>query len=284
VRLTSHPRNPFGSDTSATIASVAPVTQTRVLAVLPRDDAALLVREKQIAAELEADMRREMSSREGSNLWQMPRGLAAHPVPGMEPVFERWLQQSNAFEDHAILGLKNLNTSASRAALATLAKTPNKPSSYTQEAATRALADLGDRQYYPLMVQLLASPNERVRRSAVTGVANLGGEDGVARLLAMVRAGGVNGLARDAVTALGNTKSRTAVKGLIDAMPRTEGPDAVEADWPLFVLTHHRLPNLDVLRTPEQTHQAWLQWWETTGHSAPLYSPFECAAGARQPN
>jgi len=242
-----------------------------------------LARQKQMAAEIEAEMRREISFRDASNLWQVRRGLAAHPAPGMEPVFEHWLQLPNDFEADAILGLKNLNTPASRAALAALARTPSKPSSYTQDAATRALADLGDRQYYPLMVQLLASRDERVRRAAVPGVASLGGEDGVARLLDMVRAGGANGLARDAATALGNTKSRTAVKGLIDAMPRTEGPDAFGAEWPLFVLTHHRLPNVDVLRTPERAHQEWLQWWETTGHSAPVYGPFECAPGAREP-
>jgi hypothetical protein len=262
------------------------VTQTRVLVILPKTDAVLLVRERQAAADVEAALlrldtrsvnsldERVAAARERSNLAQRRHGLAVHPAPGMEPVFVHWMELSNDFANDAILGLKKLNTPASRAALATLARAPSKPNTSTQDGATAALATLGDRQYYPLMVDLLASADERVRSEAADGVANLGGEDGVAKLLAELRAG--RNVPR-AVFALGNTASRAAVKGLIDLMATDQGHTTVNARWPLYTLTHHQLPDVSVPRTAEQTYREWLQWWETVGKDGPVYSKFECA-------
>ena len=202
VVLTSHPGkvHPVSGGNTAMPPQPAPVTATLTLVVLPKDDAALLIREKQLAAEVETEIlsqkhtpietsEREASWRQSQNVRQVRRGLAIQPAPGMEPVFIQWLQLPNDFEDDAISGLKNLNTQESRAILARVAETPNKPSSYTQEAAVYALGDMGDRQYVSLMVQLLASPNERVRRAAIAGVGRLGGDSGVTKLVEIAHTG-----------------------------------------------------------------------------------------------
>ena len=97
----------------------------------------------------------------------------------METVFEHWLQLPSDFEGDAITGLKNLNTTESRAALATIASTPDKPNNRTQVPAIASLAEMGDPQYYPLMVQLLASPDQEVRREAIFGMGSLGGDAAV---------------------------------------------------------------------------------------------------------
>jgi hypothetical protein len=289
VELTSHPgKVPVEPDENAMAPLLlTPVTQTLTLVVLSRDDAALLAREKQMATEMEEEIlsqkhtpttkaEREASWREMQNVRQVRRGLAVQPTTGMEPIFEHWLQLPNDFEGDAILGLQNLNTEESRAELADIAKTPNKPNSYAQEAATRALAEMGDRKYYPLMVQLLASPDQRVRRAAIVGVGNLGGEVGVAKLAEIAQTGGAMEQG-DALTALGDTKSRAAVKVLIDLMTVKNLQHPLDAEWPLFVLTHHRLDRVTYLRTPEQAHEAWQQWWNAGGKNSPVYSPTECA-------
>jgi hypothetical protein len=287
VQLTSHPGRPFraGNDKTLSAAPAELVTQTLTLEVTPRDDAALLAREKQMAADLEAEILtrrsppspadRDASFREMQNIRQIRSGLAAQPAPGMESVFQHWLQLPNDFESDAITGLKNLNTKESRAALAKIAETPNKPNSYIEEAATYALDEMGDVTYFSLMVQLMASPNERVQRAAIRGAGALGGDAAVPVLLEKMRAA-ANTERNDAMSALGDTKSRAAVKALID-LSGGKGNDYQNAWWPLFVLTHHSLPKVTYLRTAEQTHDAWQRWWDAGGKNALVYSPYECA-------
>jgi hypothetical protein len=279
-------------DKTETAAAPAPIKQTLTLEVLSKNDAALLAREKQMAAGVEAEILTVKrapapdSEEERAAIWiqmqnvrQVRHGLASQPVSGMEPVFEHWLRLPNDFESDAIAGLKNLNTKDSRAALAELAKTPSKPNSSTQEGATRSLAEMGDRQYYPLMVQLLTSPDLNLRRAAIAGVGKLGGESGVAQLIEVLRTGSIVEQ-NDVLTALGNTNSRAAVKALIDLMGAKDAKGPVVAEWPLFVLTHHRLEQVTYRRTPAQTHEAWQQWWDAGGKNAPVHSPSECAQDA----
>jgi hypothetical protein len=218
------------------------------------------------------------------NRRQLRHGIAVHPAAGMEPVFERWLQL-NDFEDDAILGLKNLNSAGARATLMTLASTPSRPNRYTQSGATNALAEMGapvplqesrDREIFLLMVRHLSSPHELLRQAAVRGVANLGGEQGVAMLLRIARSE-TGTMSRTAITRLGSTASRTAVKGLIDLMAPQAGRTPVEVEWPLFLLAHYQLPSIGRLRTPAETHQEWQRWWDTTGKNAPVYAPHQCA-------
>jgi hypothetical protein len=305
VQLSSDPGKPGplgrdgrldrGRTLPAAPPSALAVTQTRTLVILPRNDAELLARETQWAAEVEsAESRRfasrpgggtgaaarEARQRESDNVLWFRRGLAEHPVPGMEHVFERWLQMSNVYEDDAIRGLKNLDTPASRAVLAQFARTPSRPSSSTQRLSIAALADLTDRRYYPLMLEALASPAEDVRRQAVLhGLGNLGGENGVAKLLELARTSSEAIMVNDALSALGRTGSRTAVKGLIDLIATTGGGRGLldAGGFPLFLLTHHRLPNVPTLRTADELHQEWLNWWDTTGKNARVYTRFECA-------
>ena len=289
VVLTSHPGKVFSTSggNGALFPQPAPVTETLTLMVLPKDDAALLIREKEIAAKIEAEIpaqrhiqkttaERETYWRQGQNLLQVRRGLAMHPAPGMESVFIQWLQLRNDFEDDAITGLKNLNSQEARTALEKLAETPNKPDSYTQEAAAYALDDMGDRKYFSLMVQLLASPNQRVRRAAIAGIGRLEGDSGVTKLVEIAHTGNTTDQ-RDVLTALGNTDSRLGVKALIDLMTATDIPDRLDAEWPLFVLTHHHLEKVSYRRTPEEAHDAWQHWWDMGGKEAPVYSSYECA-------
>jgi len=79
------------------------------------------------------------------------------------------------------------------------------------------------------------------------------------------------------MSTLGDTKSRAAVKALIDIMPSLPDSDASDASWPLFVLTHHRLPQVSYRRTGAQTHDAWQRWWDAGGKNAPVYGQYECA-------
>jgi len=288
VELTSHPGKAFqsGNPPSAVSAKPAPVTQTVTLKVLQQDNAALLALEKQMASDIAAEIMspkraavtmedREASFRESQNIRRVRSGLAAQPAPGMEQVFEHWLQLPNDYDGDAIAGLKNLNSKESRGVLATIAETPNKPNSYIEESATYALSDMGDATYLPLMVKLMASPNERVRRAAIQGVGKLGGDAAVPVLLQEMRTAPT--IERnDAMSALGDTKSREAVKALID-LTGGSGSDYQNTWWPLFVLTHYRLPQVTYRRTAEQTHDAWQRWWATGGKNAPVYSPYECA-------
>jgi hypothetical protein len=202
-------------------------------------------------------------------------GLSVYPVAGMEPVFRNWVE-SDQYNAYGLMALKRLNTPAAREALADIA---SSQTSFRWQAVD-ALADLGDKTYLSLLVQLLASPNEPVRRAAIQGVGKLGGDAAVPVLLEEIRTA-PNIERNDAMTALGDTKSRAAVKVLID-LTGGSGSDYQNTWWPLFVLTHHRLPTVTYRRTAEQTHDAWQRWWNTGGKDAPVYSPYRCASKEKQ--
>ena len=95
VELTSHPGKVLQADRDKLSSPVnpMPVTQTLKLEVMPKDDAALLAREKQMAAELEAEIlhtqpmpaapeEREARRRAMENVRRIRSGLAAQPTPG----------------------------------------------------------------------------------------------------------------------------------------------------------------------------------------------------------
>jgi hypothetical protein len=292
VEVTSHPGRVFQAGVKhGQSALPAAAAQTLTLVVMAKDDTELLAREKQMAVDVETEILaragkpmppnedRSAMWRESQNVRQIRKGLAAQPVAGMEAVFEHWLRLPNDFEDDAVMGLKNLNTEASRADLAKLANTPDKPNSYAQVGATYALADMNDAKYYPLMVQLLSSANEEVRRAAIVGVGNLGGDAGAEKLVDVAHTGS-QVERNDALAALGNTQSRAAVKALIDLMLPSDGQGGLVGDWPLFVLTHHRLDQVTLPRTAAEAHDAWEIWWNVGGKDAPVYSQFECGPGA----
>jgi hypothetical protein len=173
VQVTSHghigrypaaatPRTRQDSIQSPLTEVAVPVTQLFVLVIMPQDDASLLVREHQLAAAAETEIlratdpmrsgratARDSQFREESNALQVLRGLAAQPVAGLETDFEHWLTLSIDFESDAITGLTNLNTPASCAALATIARTPDRRGSQAQERAAAALRQPGDRRCPP---------------------------------------------------------------------------------------------------------------------------------------
>jgi hypothetical protein len=289
VLVTSHPARPFVASpdpSSIANASVESTTHTLRLVVLPRDDVALLAREKKLAEELEMPTRRpagspigpdqrEYEQRASANLHQIRRGLIAQPLPGMEEVFSRWLL-TNSFEAEGIEGLRNLNTPQARAILATLANTPSARNSYTQDAAIRALGEMGDQQFLSLMLAQIASEDDRVHRAAIFSAGKIGGDAAVPKLVDLLR--GANAADRnDASTALSTTNSRAAVKPLIDALAAASDEMQANVYWPLFVLTHHVLPHQPTLRTAAQAHSEWLRWWNDAGKDARIYSRFACA-------
>ena len=274
-----------------TLTTPPPTTQTLTLEVLPRDDAALLKREEQMAADADAEFlssvrlsaraaQSDAWARQELNAEQIDRGLAAQPVPGMELVFVHWLQMQVGLDAEAIIGLKNLNTKASRAALAEIARAPGKPNSYMRESAISALAQMGDRRYYPLMAELLTSPNEAVREAAIEGVGTLGGEAGVAKLAEIARAGTDQNAA---MTALGDSDCRAAVKVLVDLLAEKDMKSPFIAQLALLELTHRQLHRAQLMGTPEQAHADWQQWWNAGGRNAPVYTEYECAPNAVLP-
>jgi len=129
---------------------------------MPKDDLSLLAKEKQMASDVESDILamnhpsisaklRAAAIRQSQSLWQIRRGLALQPVPGLESLFDHWIQFRHGFENDAVIGFKNLNTNESRAVLARAAAKPNMPNDYSQQSVVYALADTRDSTYYPLM-------------------------------------------------------------------------------------------------------------------------------------
>lgn len=149
---------------------------------------------------------------------------AARVVSSLAPVFLEdtilGMLETPLIRDFAVLGLKNLNTARSREALANIVQ--GAPGyTYQKEVAIRELAQMGDKKYFPLLLDIAQKQAPNQARDYVLAAAELGGDDALPYLRSLLRdpdpfsqANGVMGLEK--------TGSRAAVPLLIETLKSSE--------------------------------------------------------------
>jgi HEAT repeat protein len=141
--------------------------------------------------------------------------------------------------------------------------------------AAKALSEMGDREYFPLLKQIAESKPPNESGEAVRYAATLGGDDAIPWLASKLR--DRDPIARGAVIwPLAATGSRRAVPMLIDLLLSKDENLPQAAEIALVQLTH-RSVSVDKYSsgTPIVAHQSWLRWW-ASHPDAPVYGPKSC--------
>jgi len=208
------------------------------------------------------------------------RQLALAAITQNPPVFLEPLLLEEADDPNdtraVIPGLARLGTRAAKDKLAGLAW-PKNPESLTQPAI-QALAELGDRSYCPVMLDLAQQNAGYSRMIALRGAGYLCGEKAIPLTLRLLNSADQS-LRYELAYALGNTHARDAVPILSDFLAdRDENVRRAAVDA-LATLTHRsQEPGIASLEAAAQTRRAWMAWWSGYGRRAKIYGPEDCAA------
>lgn len=179
----------------------------------------------------------------------------------------------------ALLGLRNLNTPRSREELAKIAQSASE---YTQEneAAVNYLAQMGDKKYFPLLLEIAKKQPAKEGRDYVLAAAELGGDDAIPYLCELLNGSDPDAHA-NAVIGLEETGSRQAVPLLIEVLKQPNanlGKLALDA---LTDLTHRSAFAVD--DPPAEEYGKWQAWWSANATTAPVYGPHQCGEVGKLP-
>jgi len=206
------------------------------------------------------------------------QGLSEYPAAGMEDVFRGWVE-GHEFNTYGVSALKQLNTPASREALAEIAESKEHPDDTWFQSfrpqAVDALADLGDKTYVPLMERLLHDSSNSVQMSAAQALGLMGGEAELGPLADSARNGPTQGIRLEAIRAIGYTASLKAVPLLIDLVSMEDANQPDGSYYALRTLTHTEFPAPADKSIPE-VKSAWMQFWSLRRQGARAYGPYDC--------
>ncbi|MFL6439444.1 MAG: HEAT repeat domain-containing protein [Terriglobales bacterium] len=179
-----------------------------------------------------------------------------------------------AMRQFAITGLRNINTPAAREALANIARSGIPKYSYEGDMAAKALSEMGDQEYFPLLKQIAESKPPDQSGEAVRYAATLGGDDAISWLASKLR--DRDPIARgEVIWALAATGSRRAVPMLIDLLLSNDEHAPRAAEIALVQLTHRSVRDKYRSGAPIVAHQSWLRWW-ASHPDATVYGPKSC--------
>lgn len=179
---------------------------------------------------------------------------------------------------YALIGLRHLNTARSRARLASFVQdTPDY--SYDKEQAIKDLSEMGDTEYFPLLLAEAKKWEPNQARDYVLAAARLGGEAAMPYVVSLF--GSSEPFSRgNALMALPETGSPQAVPFLIEALKDPNTDFGRLASLGLIQLTH-RSPFEDGRiwgESPSAEYRDWTRWWSTHSSDAAIYKPSECGA------
>ena len=176
----------------------------------------------------------------------------------------------------ALTGLRHLNTSRSREALAKIVE-DTSGYSYGKEQAIKYLSEMEDKNYLPLLLDEAKKQEPNQARDYVLAAAQLGGEDAMPYVASLVSSSDAFSRA-NGVMALPLTGSRRAVPVLIDLLLSPDVDLARLASIGLIRLSH-RSPfetGQWFSNSPSNEYANWIGWWRLRGDDAPIYGPSQC--------
>lgn len=183
---------------------------------------------------------------------------------------------SDSHRGFAMGALRKMNTARSRKALAEVATKNGE----WQEQAIRYLGEMGDRNYYPLVLRAAKTfePGSNTRQTAIRAAAELGKDESVPFLASLLQSH-VKWNRINAVQGMYESASRESVPYLIGLLLDKDDFIAQMAAGTLVGLTH-RTPvsggPIERSKNPVAQHPAWSRWWSLLGSTAPIYRPEDC--------
>jgi len=176
-------------------------------------------------------------------------------------------------DEWAPLAFQRLNTPRSMAALAGLVRM-GKVGSYEHMKADEILAESGDTQWFPLLLE--TAEKHPKMANYLANAAESGGDQILPTLIPRLDSSDTELTRPIAISALGYTGSRAAVPILIGLL-RTTGPgDAERALAGLRQLSHRDIGGSNPFAEPQSQYPRWLNWWKSEGASATIYKPKDC--------
>jgi len=176
----------------------------------------------------------------------------------------------------ALIGLRHLNTARSRETLAGIVQ-GTSGYSYEKEQAIKYLSEMGDKKYFPLLLDEAKNWLPNQARDYVLAAAELGGEDAMPYVVSLL--GSSDPFSRgNAIMALPQTGSRHAVPLLIELLRDHDTDLEKLASTGLIQLTHHSLSENGRLYSDSLSggYPDWMHWWLLHGGAAPIYGPSQC--------
>jgi hypothetical protein len=191
------------------------------------------------------------------------RAIASGAQPWLEDTIVGMLRRSTSRE-FALLGLKNLNTPRARQELAKIVKDTSEETT-ENVTAVEYLGEMGDKAYFPLLLELAKKEAASGDRAYVLAAAQLGGEAAVPFLKELLVSKDAN-VRTTAAIGLGKTGNREAAGVLVESLKGGDAQFQFVAGAALGELTHQS----------NKGAKDWQKWWEQEGQSAKIYGPKEC--------
>lgn len=176
----------------------------------------------------------------------------------------------------ALLGMRHLNTARSREALAAIIQ--NTPGySPQKEQAIKFLSEMGDKTYFPLLLELAKAQEPDQARDYAMAVGRLGGDQALPYLSSLLNSRNSFSQA-NAVIALPETGSRYAVPILIALLQNSSIDVERLASIGLIRITH-RSPfeaGQWFSGSPSSDYPTWMQWWRLHGNTSQIFDSGHC--------
>ena len=219
-----------------------------------------------------------LQSGDGEIQREAERVIASGAPPWLEDTIIGMLRRYTSRE-FALLGLKNLNSPRSRQELANIVQNTSEGTPESETAAAY-LALLGDKKYFPMLLQIATKLPPSESRTYVLAAAQLGGDDALPFLQELLNSSDTNARAT-AILGLEKTGSRAAVPVLLAVLKDSNADLGHLALNSLAGLTHR---NAEVSNDPpSDLYPSWGNWWAAQGHTATIYRPEQCTAAQPLP-
>ncbi len=202
------------------------------------------------------------------------RAIVSGAPPWLEDTIVGMLRRYTSGE-FALLGLKNLNTPRAREELAKLVQ---NTSAYTQESemAVSYLGQMGDKKYFPMLLEIAKKQPADEGRAYVLAAAELGGDEAIPYLRGLLSSTNKNAQT-NGVLGLEKTGSGAAVPSLIETLKSPDADLGKLAAMALTGLTHREMGDATGRADPPaEAYARWQKWWGENGSSATVYGPREC--------
>jgi len=149
--------------------------------------------------------------------------------------------------------------------------------SYEKEQAIKYLSEMGDKTYFPLLLDEARKHEPNQARDCTLAAAQLGGEDAMPYVSSLL-AGSDPFSRANGVMALPQTGSRHAVPLLIELL---RSPDLSVGRLASIGLIHltHRSPfsaGQWFSDAPSNEYSHWMRWWMRERDRATIYGPDQC--------
>jgi HEAT repeat protein len=208
------------------------------------------------------------------------RGEAARAIGSLAPPFLEGaivsMLDSAATRPFALIGLRHLNTSRSREALAKIVQ-GTSGYSYEKEQAIKYLSEMEDKRYFPLLLDEAKMQEPNQARDYALAASQLGGEDAMPYVTSLL--GSTDPFSRaNGIMALPLTGSRRAIPVLIDLLRSADVNVAQIASIGLIRLSHRSPyePGHWFSNSPSDEYSDWISWWRLQKNDAPIYGPGQC--------